>query len=391
SVVSASRLSGEAPQISKREFLLGSEPVAAGAPHGSGPARILVVDDEPSARKLLSIMFCPPTFECISAGCSEEALVALQRERFDVIISDLCMPGIGGLALISEARRKYPYIAFLVTTGVDDVEVGVRAMKSGADDYLVKPLVETAVVASVERAVHKQQLERQVDEYRGRLEEMVAERTAQLREALQRTEESYQSTIEALGAAIDLRDKETAGHSQRVCRYTLQMGRTMNLSDAQMENLARGAYLHDIGKLAVPDRILLKPGPLTSDEWQLMKQHARIGFDLVRGIPFLEGAAEIVLTHHENFDGSGYPQGLRAQEIPLGGRIFAIADTLDAMTSDRPYHRAAPFDVAQDAIRREAGRRFDPEIVAAFLSFPVESWKEAAGGQSSRDAGERES
>ena len=369
---------------------MGRERVAVSAPHSSGPARILVVDDEPSARRLLSIMFCPPAFECVSAGCSEEALVALQSERFDVIISDLCMPGIGGLALISEARRKYPYIAFLVTTGVDDVEVGVQAMKSGADDYLVKPLVETAVVASVERAVQKQQLERQVDEYRGHLEGMVAERTAQLREALQRTEESYQSTIEALGAAIDLRDKETAGHSQRVCRYTLRMGRSMNLSDAQMENLARGAYLHDIGKLAVPDSILLKPGPLTADEWQLMQQHARIGFDLVRGIPFLEGAAEIVLTHHENFDGTGYPQGLKQREIPLGGRIFAVADTLDAITSDRPYHRAAPFDVAQDAIRREAGRKFDPEIVAAFLSFPVESWKEVASGQSPQDTGERQ-
>jgi putative nucleotidyltransferase with HDIG domain len=380
--VTSSWFTGEVPQVSKNDFLRGSEPVIAGMPDGSRPTRILVVDDELSARKLLSLMFCPPAFECVSVGCSEEALVALQRESFEVVISDLCMPGIGGLALISEARRKHPHIAFLVTTGVDDVEVGVRAMRSGADDYLVKPLVEPAVMTSVERALHKQQLEQQVDDYRGRLEEMVTERTAQLQEALQRTEKGYKSTIEALGAAIDLRDKQTAGHSQRVCRYSLQIGRTMNLSDAPMENLARGAYLHDIGKLAISDNILLKPGPLTSYERQLMQQHVRIGFDLVRGISFLQGAAEIVLTHHENFDGSGYPQGLKAEQIPLGGRIFAVADTLDAVTSDRPYCLAAPFDVARDTIRHETGRRFDPQVVAAFLSVPVETWREIARDQS---------
>jgi putative nucleotidyltransferase with HDIG domain len=215
-------------------------------------------------------------------------------------------------------------------------------MRCGADDYLVKPLRESAVLASLERALHKRQLEQQVEDYRQHLEEMVAERTGQLQAALQQIESSYEDTLQALGAAIDLRDNETAGHSQRVCHYSLEIARAIGWSEKQLGSLARGAYLHDIGKLGVPDGILLKPGPLTTEEWKLMQQHVQIGFDLLKGIPFLADAAEIVLTHHERCDGKGYPRGLKGEEILLGARIFAVADTLDAMTSDRPY-RACLF------------------------------------------------
>src|SRR4029077_8966543 len=153
---------------------------------------------------------------------------------------------------------------------------------------------------------------------------------------LRQIEGSYEDTLEALGAAIDLRDSETAGHSQRVCRYSLQIARAMGWSDKELGSLARGAYLHDIGKLGISDGILLKPGPLTADERRVMQRHAQIGFDLVKGIPFLADAAEIVLTHHERYDGGRYSPSLKGDEIPLGARIFAIADTLDAITSDRP-------------------------------------------------------
>lgn len=342
--------------------------------------RALFVDDEPAARKLLGLMLHPPRFESESVGSGEEALVAIQRKRFDLIISDLRMPGMGGIGLISEARRTQPHVAFLVTTGVDDVKVGVQAMRLGADDYLVKPLLEEAVVSSVERALHKQQLEKELDHYRHHLEDMVAERTAQLAGALQSVEQSYRSTLEALGAAIDLRDKETAGHSRRVSAYSVEIARRMGVSSSQLENLKRGAYLHDIGKLGIPDSILLKPGPLTPDERKIMEQHVRIGFSLVKGIPFLKGAAEIVLTHHERFDGQGYPSGVSGDDIPLLGRIFAVVDTFDAITSDRPYHRAASFEIAQNVIRSAAGTQFDPAVVSAFLSIPLEIWAKIAAG-----------
>jgi cyclic di-GMP phosphodiesterase len=341
----------------------------------TGVASVLVVDDEPAACKLLSAILRPPAFRCVTAHNGEEGLVALHRELFDAVVSDLCMPGIDGLAVLAEARRQHPHVAFLVTTGLDDVDVGVQAMRSGADDYLVKPVVESAVLASLERALHRHRLEQQVEDYRHHLEEMVAERTGQLQAALHSVERTYESTLQALGAAIDLRDGDTAGHSLRVCRYSTEIATAMGVSGAPFENILRGAYLHDIGKLGIPDRILLKPGSLTAAERELMQQHVQIGFGLVQGIPFLAGAAEIILTHHERFDGNGYPRGLQGERIPLGGRIFAVADAFDAITSNRPYHRASTLHEGRDTIRREAGRQFDPNVVEVFLRIPEDKWR----------------
>lgn len=345
------------------------------------PVRVLVVDDETAACKLLSVILAPPSFHCTSAGSGEEALTFLQRDEFHAVISDLHMPGISGMELLTQVRRCYPYMAFLVTTGVDDVDVGVQAMRCGADDYLVKPLQESAVLASLESALHKRQLERQVENYRQHLEEMVAERTAQLQGALQQIERSYEDTLQALGAAIDLRDNETAGHSQRVCAYSLQIARAMGWPETELRSLARGAHLHDIGKLGIPDGILLKPGPLTAEERRLMQRHAQIGFDIVKDIPFLADVAEMVLTHHERFDGGGYPRGLKGREILPTARIFAVADTLDAITSDRPYRRASSFESARETIRHLSGSQFDPEVVKVFLSIPEETWPTIARNQ----------
>jgi response regulator RpfG family c-di-GMP phosphodiesterase len=343
--------------------------------------RVLAVDDEQAASRLIAIMLRPPAFYCTTASNGAEALEALQAERFDAVISDLQMPGISGLELLAHVRRSYPHVAFLVTTGVDDVDVGVHAMRSGADDYLVKPLHENALLASLESALHKRHLEQQVEGYRQHLEEMVADRTVQLREALGQIERSYEDTLQALGAAIDLRDNETAGHSQRVCRYSLELARTLGWSENQLGSLSRGACLHDIGKLGIPDGILLKPGPLTPDERTVMQRHAQIGFDLVADITFLSDAAEIVLTHHERYDGSGYPRGLKADEILPAARIFAVADSFDAITSDRPYRLASSFASGRDIISQCSGTQFDPKVVTAFLSIPEQAWLAIAKDQ----------
>jgi len=336
--------------------------------------RVLAVDDELAASKLIALMLSSPAFHCTTASSGEEALVALQGERFDAVISDLQMPGISGLELLTQVRRSYPHMAFLVTTGVDDLEVGVQAMRCGADDYLVKPLRESAILVSLESALHKRQLEQEVENYRQHLEEMVVERTGRLHAALHQLENNYESTLQALGAAIDLRDSETAGHSRRVCRYSLEIARAIGWSEKQLENLARGAYLHDIGKLGIPDRILLKPGLLSVEERKLMQRHVQIGFDVVKDIAFLSEASEIVLMHHERYDGGGYPRGFQGSEILLGARIFAIADTLDAITSDRPYRRASAFESAREIIRQCSGSQFDPLVVDVFLNVPEETW-----------------
>ena len=336
--------------------------------------RVLIVDDDPALRKILSVMLTVSAFLCRTAASGGEALCLLERHPFDVVISDLRMPGITGMDLLIAVRQSYPHLAFLMVTGEDETRVGVRAMQLGADDYLLKPFDADVVLGSLHRALQKKKLEREVMEYRLRLEEMVSERTQQLQTALRQTERSYEDTLEALGAAIDLRDSPTAGHSRRVFLYSMELAKPIGHLDHQLRSIAMGAWLHDIGKLAIPDRVLLKPGPLTDAEWQIMRRHARLGYELVKSISFLAGASEIVLTHHERFDGSGYPQGLRGEEIPFGARIFAVADTLDAMTSDRPYRAALPLQAARDVIERGSGTLFDPLVAAAFLRVPNETW-----------------
>lgn len=338
------------------------------------PSRVLVVDDDLAIRQLLATKLKLCGFATTACGSGEEALKLLANQSFDAIISDLNMPGISGLELLAETHRQFPRTAFLMATGVGDVSVGVAAMKQGAVDYILKPFQMEAVVASLRRALEMKRMEAELEEYRHRLEEMVEQRTNQLKAAMRRIEFTYDETLEALAAALDLRDNETAGHSRRVTLYAVEIAKRCNFSPDQLKQLERGAYLHDIGKIGIPDVILLKPGKLTPEETAIMKTHVRIGYELMSRVAFLASASEIVLTHQECFDGSGYPQGLRGEEIPLGARIFAIADTLDAMMSDRPYRQGRPYAVARAEIQRESGKQFDPRVVAIFLDIPEETW-----------------
>src|SRR5579863_33928 len=346
-------------------------------------ARLLIVDDEQTQRKVLAVMMEQAGMRCKTASGAEQALNLLQSEPVDAVIADLNMPEVSGLELLTEVRRRHSDLVFLMATGLDDVRIGVHAMRQGADDYLIKPLQMDAVMLSLDRAFHKKALERELENYRQNLEQMVCKRTVELQNALGQVEQNYADTLDALGAAIDLRDGQTAGHSRRVVLWSLQMMMRMHGTQKHLKNLAMGAWLHDIGKLAIPDAILLKPGPLTTQEWEIMRSHVQIGYDLVNRIPFLADAAEIVLTHHERWDGSGYPRGLKGTDTPLGARIFAVADTVDAMTSDRPYRVALPFVKARNEIERLAGIQFDSKVVSAFLSIPSETW-EAFRGQTSK-------
>jgi len=337
--------------------------------------RVLIVDDEASIRQLLSQKLSAEGFGCESCSSGDEALLLLQSQPFDAVISDLHMPGMSGLKLLEETRAKHPNLAFLMGTGEDDIQLGIEAMKQGAADYLVKPLELGGVVRALKRALEMKRLEEEIENYRQHLEDMVEERTRQLQTAMKRVEETYDETLEALAAALDLRDNETAGHSRRVTRYCLEIAKVMCRSEEQLQYIERGAYLHDIGKIGIPDAILLKPAKLTPEEREVMQRHARIGHELVNRIAFLVPAAEIVLTHQERYNGTGYPQGLTGEEIPLGARIFAVADTLDAMTSDRPYRKALPFSAAREEIIRESGRQFDPDVVRVFLTIPRVVWE----------------
>ena len=346
---------------------------------GSRSARLLIVDDEIGHRNMLAVMLEQAGMLCKTAPSANEALTLLQGEPIEAVIADLNMPGVSGLGLLKTVRQYHPHLIFLMATGIDDVRLGVQAMRQGADDYLIKPLQIEVVMMSLQRAFHKKCLEQEVNNYRKNLEEIVRKRTEELQYALGQVEQSYADTLNALGAAIDLRDGQTGGHCRRVAQFASKILTEMHGTSKQLKSLAMGAWLHDIGKLAIPDAILLKPGPLTQEERRIMQDHVQIGFNLIERIPFLADAAEIVLTHHERWDGSGYPRGLKGSEIPQNSRIFAVADTVDAITSDRPYRSARSFQDARNEIEGRAGILYDFQVAQAFLNLPNETWEAIRG------------
>jgi putative nucleotidyltransferase with HDIG domain len=338
---------------------------------GEGESRknsVLIVDDQPNICSMLNDNLTNSGFACETCTNGKAALEQLERDTIAPVLSDLRLPGMSRMDLLDRVRRMSPHTKFMITTKEHDM--GIQAMEQGAADCLVKPLQLASLVASVGRAMQMRRLELEVEDFRQNLERTVQDRTRQLQAALKQVELTCDGALAALGVALDLRDAETAGHSQRVSRYSIEIAKVMGCATEQLKQLARGAYLHDIGKIGIPDSILLKPGKLSEEESAVMETHVQIGYALVSRTAFAAGAAEIILTHHECYDGTGYPQGLVAEEIPLRGRIFAVADTLDAMTSHRPYRRAVPFSAAKAEIVRQSGCQFDPKVVQAFLSVP---------------------
>ncbi|MGH9680116.1 MAG: HD domain-containing phosphohydrolase [Candidatus Acidiferrales bacterium] len=339
-------------------------------------ARILIVDDEEAIREVVSTLLEAQGHECFSVSNGQLAQDFLKKQTVDLVLSDMVMPEMDGLRLVEWLRQADPDVPVILVTAMHDLPTALEANRRGAYDYILKPFEKDQLYHSVRRALDHRRVVMENWEYRRTLENQVEERTAQLQNALQQLEQSYDDTLEALGAALDLKDAETEGHSKRVTAFTIAIARTMKVEPLLLPQIARAAFLHDIGKMAIPDQILRKPGPLTPEERTVMRTHCEIGYNMVTRIPFLREAAEIVLAHQEFYDGSGYPRGLRGEEIPLGARIFAVADTLDAMISDRPYRKALPISAAQAEILRCSGTQFDPRVVDVFLAMPDTLWNE---------------
>jgi len=345
--------------------------------------RILVVDDDDSIRGLITSMLSRSGYECRSASSGEGALATLQSDtKYALVLSDLAMGGMDGLALLERVRKLDPQLPIVMVTAVHDISVALAAIRGGAYDYLLKPFERDQLLATVRRALENRRLKLENLAYQNRLETLVAARTellqrtnADLERAMIDLERSYDITLEALGDALDLKDAETEGHSKRVTAFTIAIARAMDLPGERVRVIARGAFLHDVGKMAIPDAILRKPGRLTPEEQMLMRKHALYGYQMLRKIPFLQEAANIVYSHQERFDGSGYPRGLKGDQIPLGARIFAVADTFDAITSDRPYRAAQSISSARREIQKHSGHQFDPDIVDTFISIPEQIWR----------------
>jgi putative nucleotidyltransferase with HDIG domain len=339
--------------------------------------RILVVDDEEAIREIVSSMLTAAQFHARQASSGLEALRLLESgEEFDLVLSDLMMAEMDGIVLLERAKEKFPDLPVVMVTAVHDISIALQAIRNGAYDYLLKPFEREQLLATVRRALENRRLKRENDTYRTNLEALVAARTQQLRTAMSDLERSYDITLEALGDALDAKDAETLKHTRRVTAYTIAMAKQMGLPKDEISVIARGAFLHDIGKIAIPDRILSKPGKLTPEEIEIMREHAYSGYKILSKIPFLAGAAEIVYAHQEHYDGTGYPRGLKGEEIPLGARIFAIADTMDAMTSDRAYRAAQTLEAARKEIKFWSERQFDPKIAAVFLAMPDNIWED---------------
>ncbi len=339
------------------------------------PDRILVVDDEEAIREIVSSMLTFAGYSCLQAASGMEALAVLNSgEEFELMLSDLMMAELDGIGLLERTKERFPDMPVVMVTAVHDISVALAALRNGAYDYLLKPFERDQLLATVGRALENRRLKLENRTYQTNLETLVEARTDQLQTAMTNLERSYDITLEALGDALDLKDKETEGHSRRVTAFTIAIARAMGLAGDQIRIIARGAFLHDIGKMAIPDDILRKPGKLTSEQTAIMREHCYKGYQIVKKIPFLQDACDIIYSHQERFDGTGYPRGLKGKEIPLGARIFAVADTLDAITSDRPYRSRQSDAAARQEIEDWTGRQFDPEVVQVFLAMPENIW-----------------
>jgi len=323
---------------------------------------ILIVDDNPIGRQALEALLDERGFKLVFAENGVQALEVAEEILPDVVLLDVMMPGMDGYEVCRRLRetKRLAEVPVLMVTALDDQESKIRGIEAGADDFISKPFNWAELRARV-RTITR------LNRYR----KLLTERE-HLEQAHQELQEAYGATIEGWARALELRDQETEGHSQRVTALTLRIAGKMGIQIDEMPHISRGALLHDIGKMGIPDSILFKPGPLSEDEWVVMRKHPTYSYNLLSPVSYLQPALDIPHYHHERWDGSGYPQGLKGEEIPLAARIFAIVDIWDALHSDRPYRGPMPTDQVIDIIKSSSGSHLDPNVVDVFLKM-VES------------------
>jgi response regulator RpfG family c-di-GMP phosphodiesterase len=352
---------------------------------GSGASalvRVLYVDDEPSLCRAFARMFGSEADVRVSTTTSAyEAAELIEREPFDVIVSDLRMPGMDGIELLTAARAKLPSARRLLVSGYADLDSAISAINDvGVDRLLTKPWNTHELMGAVRAAAEHARLVRENAAITQALRTKADELATINRELDRLVDERTGNLLHAMIAALDMRDSETQWHSRRVGLYARRLAEEIGVNGRELDDIERGAVLHDIGKIGVRDAVLLKPGPLDDSEWTEMRRHPALGYEILKGIAFLEPARLIPLHHQERWDGSGYPAGLKGEEIYIGARVFAVVDAYDAVTSDRPYRKATSYEIARQEIERGAGTQFDPRIVEAWLRVPSEVWFEIRRG-----------
>jgi len=345
-------------------------------PEEKKAARVLVVDDEQGIRLLVQTLLEKEGYRIDVAENVREAQKWLADEDYDVVVTAITMPGLSGIELLKILHRNAPEVPVILMTGNPNIESAGEAIRTAsAIDYLCKPFSTEEMLRAVERAAEikrvrdeNRRLSAENERYQLHLEEMVKEKSSELVKTYDEIRASYDFTLEALVAMLDARERATGRHSLRVRDLALILAWEMTITSSELDHIARGTLLHDIGKIAIPDDILLKPDKLTQKEWAIMRTHVQIGYDIVESSEYLAGAAELILSHHEKYDGSGYPRGLHGEEICLGARIFAVVDAYDAMRSVRVYQDSISAEQAKAEVLRCSGTHFDPDIVQVFLT-----------------------
>lgn len=344
------------------------------------PACVVVIARGDGARSKIAEML-QDWPQVIVSGFPPETEVSRIAAAGEIAVVLLECDSAKQLSILEKFRSGLPGVPVVLLAEARAIPAAMEAVSEGdAYDALEKPYSAAQLRTVVRRALEHRRLLLQNELYRHHLDQMIAARTDMMEHALRGLERSYDITLEALGDALDMKDAETQGHSKRVTAYTLALGSAVGLGGGELRAVGRGAFLHDIGKMAIPDAILRKPGKLDAAEQAIMRTHCELGYQMVRKIPFLQDAAEVVYAHQEFFDGSGYPRGLRGEQIPIGARIFAIADTLDAITSNRPYRAANTLKAARAEVLRYAGKQFDPAVVDVFAATPDSLWQELREG-----------
>jgi putative nucleotidyltransferase with HDIG domain len=333
------------------------------------PARVLTVDDNTQVVAITLRYLSKLGYEAQGLSDPREALNLIQSFRPALCILDIQMPYLSGAELMDRIKAVDPHTEVILLTGLNDIVIAVDLMRRGAADFLLKPVELERLDFSVARAMEHRRLVLENTAYKLHLEQLVYERSKALDEALRNLNDLHSATLESLAMALDFRDQGTSGHSRRVADMTVGIAKSLGINNGELVQMEHGALLHDIGKLRIPDSILWKPAKLNDEEWEIMRRHPEFGYDFVSKIEFLKGAADIILSHHERFDGTGYPRRLKGTEISLGARIFSLVDSVDAIVYDRPYHRGTAFSFAREEILVRSGTHFDPQLVEPALSY----------------------
>lgn len=338
--------------------------------------KVLIVEENKERREYLARFLSDLAFNIETSSSFSEAINRLlEQDKFSLMVISLKYFSSHNIKILQSLKKINPHLTLIILSQLNIPELVISILKHGLVDHIANPDNLGSIYSAIKNEFHKRDLIREKESYLKSLKKLSSERMHSIKKAFE-LENIYNTTLENLMTALDLRDVETLGHSKTVAKYSQVLAEILGIKNkTTLDHIRKGALLHDIGKIAIPDSILKKPTQLSFKEWEKIKLHPSLGFGLIKEIKLLKKSGNIILYHHERYDGDGYPKGLKEEGIPLEARIFSLADALDAITSHRPYRKERSFTKAKEEIEKNSGSQFDPEVVDAFCSLNLEKWE----------------